>query len=442
MNILTDMEKILKEEKDKLDKLEIPDDIESTLRDTLNNIPSKKRKSIRGRVAAIIIVVLLLSYNIDTLAYYGKKLIGYENVMTGTLQELNELGKGQIIDKAYTFKNGVEVLLDGVMLDDNNMIVFYTLKDPNKGVMNSDFKIRRTSITGFLGKEYIFSGGGEANEDMTEMRWILNTHDSPKFYERTMKFKVDYEHEDGSFEHGEIVFKLDRNQAVGKSLKLSINEKIELDNRSIKLESLVASPTTTVIKGQIQDIIELGLDYISKDRFRPGEINLVLLANGIEVPLHGSGMSTDMKGINFYITYNALPEDTKNLELKLVNFGGDHDAKEVVEIVKGESNAIKVLEQDIRIDKIYEESGNTYITFTTEENTVLSRVYLNIDGVNFELQETIPGVSEKVVEGNFAKIYYTRTMRFNGTGEKLELDIQRIRYSKTYNKTIYTHKID
>ena len=72
----------------------------------------------------------------------------------------------------------------------------------------------------------------------------------------------------------------------------------------------------------------------------------------------------------------------------------------------------------------------------------MSRVYLNIDGVKFELQETIPGEFDKVVEGDFAKIYYTRTMKFNGTGEKLELDIQRIRYNKVYDKTIYTHKID
>lgn len=440
---MTDMEKLFNEEKDKLDKLEIPDDIESSLRNTLNNVPNMKRKSIRGRVAAIIIVVLLLSYNIDTLAYYGKKLIGYENVMYGTLQELNESGKGQSINKSYTFKNGVGVLLDGVMLDDNNMIVFYTLKDPQNDVMETYSNFRRSAITGLFGKEYIFNGAGEANEDMTEMRWILNTHDSPKFYEKTMKFMIEYEHLDGSIEHGEIVFKLDRNQAVGKSLKLSINEKIELDKRSIKIESLVASPTTTIIKGQIQDIIELGLDYISQDRFGPGEINIALLANGKEVPLHGSGMSTDMKGINFYITYDALPEDTKDLELKLINFGGDHDVnEEVIELVKGETKDINILGQDITIDKIYEEGSNTYITFTSDENTALSRVYLNIDGVKFELQETIPGEFDKVVQGESVNIFHTRTMKFNGTGEKLELDIQRIRFNKVYDKTIYTYKID
>lgn len=43
----------------------------------------------------------------DTLAFYGKKLIGYESVMNGTLKELNQLGKGQIIGKSHTFSRGI-----------------------------------------------------------------------------------------------------------------------------------------------------------------------------------------------------------------------------------------------------------------------------------------------------------------------------------------------
>lgn len=440
---MSKINKLFDGEKDKLNRLEIPDDLESRLRDTLTDIPEKKKKSFRGRVAAIIIVVLLMSYNLDTLAYYGKKLIGYENVMSGTLQELNELGKGQSINKSYTFKDGVEVLLDGVMLDDNNMVVFYTIKAPNKDVMEIYDNMSWTSITGFLDKEYTFNGAGEANKAMTEMKWVLNTHDAPKFYDRTMKFNMNYEHEDGNFEQGEIVFKLDRNQAVGKSLKVSINEKIELYNNNMEIQSLIASPITTVIKGQIQNIIELGIDYINKDRFRPGEINIVLLADGKEVPAHGSGMSTNMNGINFDISYDAIPEETKNLELKLVSFGGDHDVREeAIELVVGETKDINVLGQDIEINKVYEEGDNTYITFTTEESTVLSRVYLNVDGERIELQETLPGEFDKIVVGDAAKIYYTRTMRFNGTGEKLELDIKRISYSMDYDKIIYEYKLD
>ena len=90
--------------------------MEDKLRNSLNSLSIKKNKTIRTKVAALIILVLLLGYNMDTLAYYGKQLIGYESIMDGTLSELNNLGKGQIIDKSYIFKSGVKVTLDGIML--------------------------------------------------------------------------------------------------------------------------------------------------------------------------------------------------------------------------------------------------------------------------------------------------------------------------------------
>lgn len=444
------IERLLEEEKDELNNLNVPENMELRLRNTLNNIPNKKTKSIRVRVAALIIVVLLIGYNIDTLAYYGKKLIGFDNVMNGTLRDLNELGKGQLIDKHYTFNNGVKVTLDGIMLDDNNMVVFYTIYSPDGKVMdvNSDFRV---SITDFRGMPFSFGGQGKANEEETELKWVLYTRDIPKFYERTISFNAELNENGRTIEKGEIKFKIDRDQAVGKSLRIAIDKKVELDQRSIKVESLVASPTSTVIKGQIQNIFQLGKDYISGERFRPESLEIKLIANGKEVSMQGSSMSTDMGGSNFEKRFDALPHDIEDLELRLTSFGGDHDTKEMIKLVKGESIDIKVLEQDISIDNIYEKEGSTYITITSDENLAISRVYLNIDGKKVELEETIPGDYEKIVneyvdEDNnnikYTTIKYTRTLRFIGTGEDLELDIQRIRFSKTYDKIIYSYKID
>lgn len=431
---MNNLEKLLDNEKDKLDKLEVPSDLENRLRNTLNDIPNKERKSIRGRVAALIIVVLLLGYNMDTLAYYGRQLIGYENIMDGTLSELNELGKGQIIDKSYTFTNGVKVTLDGVMLDDNKMIIFYSIYDPNGDVQS--LNTMGPTIVGTFGQGYYGGGQGIVDESLKKMNWIMN-YDSPKFYEKNMKFQFSI-----NGEQLEIPFKLDRNKAMGHSIKISINEKIELDQRSITIKSLVASPTSTVIKGQIQNIVELGLDYIKEERFRPKNVAITLIADGIEIETRGSGMKTDNTGINFNIDYDALPEDTKKIELKLTSFGGDHDTKELVKLNKGESKNIKVLNQDISIDNIYEEKGKTYITITTEESLILSRVYLNIDGERKGLIQTIPGELDKIVDGDKVRIDYTRTLEFDGAGEELELDIQRIRYNKEYDKIIYTYAIE
>lgn len=430
---MNNIDELLNDEKRKLDNLKVPTTMEDRLRSSLDNTPTKKKKSIRARVAALIIVVLLFSYNVDTLAYYGKQLIGYENIMDGTLSELSQLGKGQIVDKTYAFKNGAKVTLDAIMLDDNNLIVFYSIYDPKGDVENLNTVI--PSVLGLCGKRYYGGGHGIIDDSNQQMNWIVE-YESPRFYERRLKLQFSL---DG--EQGEIKFKLDRNKAMGHSIKLSIDKKIELDGRNITIKSLMASPTSTVIKGQIQNIVELGIDYIKEEGFRPSNIEIQLIADGEVIETKGGSIGTSNKGSNFETRYDALPEDTKKVELKLTEFGANHNTKELVQIIKDESKEFKILDKDIRIDRVYEEKGKTYITITTEEGLLLSRVYLNIDGERKREMNTIPGELNKIIDGDAVRIQYTRTMEFEGMGDELELDIQRIQYEKEYDKIIYTYEI-
>lgn len=443
-------------EKERIENIKVPIDMEDKLREALDVIPKKKGR-FKVKVASILIAILLLGYNADTLAYYGKRLIGYESIMNGTLRELNELGKGQIIDKSYIFKNGLKLTLDGIMIDDNNMVVFYTIYSP-------DGKVEDTNDGDTMGIVYIigaenkvFTGGGvgEINEDGTEMKWVITTHEAPKFFEKNLKLTMDYTYENGDVENGEIPFKIDRSQAVGKSIKMNIDKKIKLGNRNIKVQSLTASPISTVVKGKIQNILELGLDTISKNRIRPENIEMALIADGKIVDIQGSGISTDMKGTRFDIRFDALPQDTKNLQLKLISLGADFDVKEEIDLIKGKSRDIQVLEQSVRIDDVYEKDGNTYIVITTEKNTRLSKVSLNIDGEIVPLEATISNNFEEEayedrISINFGEelyenktgIDYTRTLEFKGVGEKLTLEIERIRYDKSYDEVIYEYSLE
>ena len=69
MRSLNNIDELLNDEKRKLDNLEVPTTMEDRLRSSLDNTPTKKKKSIRARVAALIIIVLVWSYKVDTLAY-------------------------------------------------------------------------------------------------------------------------------------------------------------------------------------------------------------------------------------------------------------------------------------------------------------------------------------------------------------------------------------
>ncbi|QZY56424.1 DUF4179 domain-containing protein [Crassaminicella profunda] len=427
---MNEVEKILRKKKLEIDEIEVPEELETRLRAALKNRHSSK--TIKGKwkikVVAFLIAMMMIGYNVDTLAFYGKKLVGYDTLMSSNLKNLNELEKGQLIGKSYTFKNGEKITLDGIMLDDNQLLAFYTLQGLSENIDN----VGSMSMEGIVGRHYMMGGQGEIDEKKKEVKWIM-AFEPPYFFEKELRWTFTLTQGD-KMEEGEIIFTLDRNKAMGHILKKEINKTIQVDESKIRFESILASPTTTVIKGTIQNIVELAKDQIIGERFRPDEIDIKLIANGKELLEQGSGMSTDMSGMKFDKEYEPLPTDLDKLQIQFVSFQADHDVHEKIKINKDEVNkSLKILGQNITINKVYEENGETYVTITTEESVLLSKVVLIIDGKKINLEETVLDEYDKRGDG---RINHTRTLRFLGTGKDLQLDIHRIKYNKIYNQFI------
>ncbi|KOA20355.1 hypothetical protein CLHOM_11740 [Clostridium homopropionicum DSM 5847] len=430
---MSEVEKILNNKRIEIDNLKVPEELERRLRNSLENLQPKKKSKFNWKVkiASIIIASIFLGYNMDTLAFYGKRLMGYDGVMNGTLKKLNEAGKGQIIDKSYTFKNGVKVTLDGVMLDDNQLLLFYTINSPKGDVDKVDLGAI-TSIEGIGGSHYMKSGQGESNEERTEIKW-KSEFEKPYFFEKKLKWSFNLK-EGNNLETGEITFNLDKDKAMGHSLKKSINKSIKIDQGEISFKSIVASPTSTRIDGTVQNIFQLAMDEIKGEGFRTTGIEIKLIANGKEVEEQSGGTSTSYNGITFNRKYDALPQNLKTLEIKLVNLGTNNTVDEEIELKdKEKDKIIKVLEKEIVINDINEQSGNTLVTITTEEDVILSKVYMMIDGKKVELDKTTSTNHDKKLNGT---IIHTRTLDFKGTGKDKKLVIKGIMYNKEYNQVI------
>ncbi|WIV12689.1 DUF4179 domain-containing protein [Proteiniborus sp. MB09-C3] len=430
---MKEIEKILSGKKADIDKLQVPEELESRLYKALeNSSPSKvKKKNWKAVVAAACVAFLLIGYNFNALAYYGKKLLGYDQIMNGTLRQLNELGKGQPIGKSYTFKNGLSVTLDGIMVDENQLLAFYTIKDP-KGEIDKAKNTNMLFIKGFI-KEYSSQGGqGEMNVEKTEIKWV-HSFEKPSIFEKTLHLKM-YLVEDNKMEEGDISFRIDPNKAMGHTLKQSINKTIKAGDTKIHLESIVASPTKTVLHGKIQNIIELAIDQILGERLRPKDIDIKLIANGQEIDYQGGGMTTDNKGIRFHSEYDALPEDLESIQLFVKSFSVDKDVNKKIEINEDlNKQEFEVLGQNIELNKIYELDGSTYITITTSDDVILTKVGLIVDGERVSLKETINSNIDKLKDRG---IMHTRTLHFPKTGNKYQLSIEKMTYTEPYNKTI------
>ncbi|MCT4617951.1 MAG: DUF4179 domain-containing protein [Marinisporobacter sp.] len=427
---MNDVEKMLRKKKEEIDKIEVPEELEMRLKNALENSCSSKtgKRKWKIPVAAFLIVIMMIGYNVDTLAFYGRKLVGYDTLMSSDLKNLNQLEKGQIIGKSYIFKNGEKIILDGVMLDDNQLLAFYTLK----GIREDIDHVGIMFMEGIVGRHPMMGGQGEINEEKKEIKWIM-AFESPYFFEKELKWKFTCTQGD-EMEEGEITFTLDRNKAMGHTLKKEINKTAQVDEGEIRFESILASPTMTVIKGTIQNIVELAKDQISGERFRPQEIDIKLMANGEELLEQGSRMSTNMMGMKFEKRYEPLPTNLDKLQIHFISFQVDHDVHEEIKINKDEMNkSFKILDQNITVNKVYEENGETYVTITTDESVLLSKVSLIIDDRKINLEETIFSEYDKGKDG---KINHTRTLHFLGTGKNLKLDIQRIKYNKIYDQII------
>lgn len=426
------IEEMLNDRKIEMDELIVPEELEARLNNALGSKSFNKRKksSWKMKVAILAIVFILATYNMDALAFYGRELLGFDNIMNGTLKELNKMGMGQTVDKSHTFSNGVKVTLNGVMIDDNQLLAFYTLENPGGNVEEISFV--STYMKGALGRHNPESAQGEISEDKSTIRWV-GDYEPPNAFEKklTWVFSVGI---NGKSEAGTISFVLDRDKAMGNTLKSKLNKTIKVDGTDLRFDTITASPTTTVVKGTTRNILELASDQISGERIFSPNLNIQLIADGIEIQQQGTGTSTDVKGMKFEARYDALPRDLEKLQLHLVSLGAEHEVNEQIKLNKDSSpRTIQIKGQNITIEKVDGIKGETFVTITTEESVVLTRVYLLANNNRVEITETLSSTYNKNVDGT---ITHTRILRFKAAAENLQLDIQRMKYIKVYDEYV------
>jgi len=428
---MKEIEDILKAKKSHLDQIQVPEELEGRLRGALNKKTKLTRVNrLKSYAAAVVILVaMLLSFNYDAIAFYSKQLLGYDQVMNASLKQLSDLGKGQSIEKSIRFDNGVSLTVDYVMLDENQLLLFYTVNDPS-GHVDEDNISPIISLKAFWGEYHFQNSQGTMNEEKTEMKYLAS-FEPPMPFEKDLTLKFSLKQQ-----AAEISFTLNRNTAMGHTLKKTLNKTIEVDNTTITVDSILASPTKTVINGSMQTIFELAKAQLSGEQFRPADLTLKLIANGKEVQLQGGGTSSGMKGRTFHSDYDPLPVDLENLQLEVVSFVAEHDVNQQFRLNKtsnGEKQSLNILGQVVEVTKIETSQGETHITISSDESLILSRVYLMMDGKKVSLEQTIMGKSDKQYDGT---IIHTRTLRFLGTGDELDLNVQRMSYSKSNHEML------
>ncbi|WP_223701648.1 DUF4179 domain-containing protein [Sutcliffiella deserti] len=424
---MNDVEKRLAKEKERMNLTIAPVELEARLRGALDTaVPRKPKhnKAIWKFAAVMLFSLLIVGYHYNGLAYYGKKLLGFDEVMSGTLKNLNEAGMGQLVDEKMRLEGGTELVIDGMMTDDNQLILYYTLNNPDGlgDLSNSHFS--PTKITGFLTNSMVQGGTAIINEEGTEVKGTMHFENVSAFSKKlTVHFTQTQSN--GHLKAEELTFPYNPNLALQTQFKQSIKKTVDVDKGSITFDSIKATPTLTVIDGSLK------VDNFDRVDFALGGIELV--ANGSPVELRGGGSGSSFSGQKFEINFDALPESLTSLELVVKEFVGYQKLNDEISLSSIEETPIELGGKALWIKDVSNTSQGVEITIATEEDVMLDGVYIGDENNKVEILTTQNQTHDKQADGREWKV---RTIVFDTKIDPDYLLIEGMHFMKKYNKKI------
>lgn len=424
---MKNVEKRLDEEKKRIASLTAPEELESRLRNALNtNISRKPNRftSIWKLAAVAIFFMMIVGYNYNAFAFYGKKLIGFDELITGTLKDLNEEGMGQIVEKKTTLVDGTELTINGIMTDANQMIIYYTLANPMgiEDTTRNDFW--PSEITGFLTNASADSGVSSMNDAGTELKGKMHFEPASPFSKKLTLHFLQHLH-GGQITGGSVSFPYNPNKAMQTQIKQSIKKTLTVDKGTITFDSITATPTVTVIKGS--------LNVDNFDRVNLGLHGIELIVNGMSVEIIGSSNRTSLKGSKFDIRFDALPEELNSLELVMKEFVGYQKLEEKIPLASMSDKRINLSGNELRVKDVSTTSQGVEIRIATDDDVMLDGVSIERLKEKTSLKTTVNQTVTMQADGRVMK---ERTLLFETMVEPEYLLIEGIHYLKQYDKKI------
>ncbi|WP_282155295.1 DUF4179 domain-containing protein [Cytobacillus gottheilii] len=419
--------KMFMNEHQKLQEIKAPKELEDRLRQALEKTPPKEQRfnhRFWPFAAAALIFLCFFGYHYNAVAYYGKTLFGFDQLFTQSLKDLNEAGMGQMIGKETILSDGSVLTIDGVMADENQFLLYYTLENLN-GIDPERKDVLPNLISGFLTKSNPVGGISKVNTEGTELKGTMSFDPvNPLAKKLTVSFRV------GGIEGTDtlqISFPFNPNKALQTEIKQNVNQSFQSDHGTIKFESIRATPTMTLIEGKVH------LDYRYED-----DSNFIdtveLHANGQPIERLGSSLSSSIKGSKMELRFDALPENLESLELVIEKLPVYKEiAKKSIELSSISEEPILLEGNEVLVKKISETAVSTEITFSTEENVRLNGVSIISNGKHYPLDSTI---DEKMIKTENGRILKERTIVFKKVTNPETLYINGIHYMKAYEERI------
>ena len=417
---MTELEKRFTEEKERLDEVKAPDELEDRLRMALEKVPERKRKAAPKWVAAVVALLFLsiVGYNYNAFAYYGKTLLGFEDIMTGTLSDLNEAGMGQSIDATVMLHDGSQLQLEGMYSDKSQFVLYYTFTNPGGVDLDPPYSFR--SITGVLTNSFAVSGTWSLNDEETKLTG-MQTFDAVSPFAKNLTLHLFEEVEEGqAMKEHEVSFPFNPNEAMQTEWKQSIKKTVQVDQGMIRFDAITATPSRTTITGKLK--------VDNYDRYTGAFDGVELLADGKPIDNQGAGVSSSWNGSTFDLHFDALPEGVKDLKLVVSTFVGYMDVDATVPLVDLNEDPVLIHEKELFVRQVEETEKGIQVTIATADDVML-------EGVSIQAGErSVP--LKTLLRQDHVDDYKERILLFESDEMPDALHIKGMHYKKSYGDSI------
>ena len=301
---MSSLKKAIEVERNHVQQVNAPPELEQRLQFALEKTNKKRLKHRFAwkwiAIASVFLLSLLVVNHHEGLTYYGKKILGFDHIVSQTLQELNDKGMGQVVDKSITFSNGVTFTVDGVMTDDNQIVMYYTAETAEGHITDLDKDFQPIRLTGFLTDSFHEHGMGNISEDG---KTIKGTHSFAPPNGFAKQLTLHFLHTDET-----LIFSYDPSKALATMIEVKIGQEVTINGTTLKFNQIKASPTMTRIEGKWNGNIEQAELHSAE-----------LYVNHELISQHGIGYTTNWRGNTFELRYDALSTPVENIELVFQN---------------------------------------------------------------------------------------------------------------------------
>lgn len=424
---MNEADKQLAKAKQQMESLTAPAELRERLEQALAKAAPPARKPRRRKwtaAAAAVFLTLIIGNSYHAFAYYGKQLLGYDEISNSTLQQLNLAGRGQAVEREMVLNDGTTLTIEGLMSDANRLIIYYRLNN-SAGVQDAAGALfTPRELTGFLTSSSLQSGTAMLNEDGTELTGML-TFEPVSTFAKKLTLHFGQQTAQGQTQEEALTFPYYPDQAMATQFKQSIHQKVQVDQGVITFRSITATPTMTLIKGK--------LEVENFDRVNLALHGIELLADGAPVTILGSGTHSSWNGYSFELRYDALPENLESLRLSVKAFAGYQQLDRKLALASLGEESLDLDGRHLWVKQVNTTTNGVYITLATEEDVMLEGVTIESADGSTELRTITDQKYPQQPDGTIVK---ERTLIFDTGAEPEYLLIEGMNYLKEYNRSI------